>query len=321
MPAAARPDSLVSRIALYPDPLLAQVLAAATFPDQIQDAARWADEHRGMRGDDLGNAIAGSNLPFDPSVQSLLPFPDVLDMMASDMNWTGQLGDAVLSQRPDVMDAVQRMRHQAESYGYLRSGPQMRVVDAGPAIEILPYDPAMIYVPVYDPYIVYAPPRPGFFIGGAIGFGFGFPIRAGFFAFGWGGGFNWYNHSVIVHNTVWNRTWVNRTVVNHNVFVNRNQTFYRNQPPVQNAYRGNSPAQNAYRYNPPAQNAYRANTPAPMQSRSFDRRPEPQVQRQSQPQSFRGTESGRSSQSFRGAESSHAVQSFRGGNERGGRGR
>src|ERR1039457_3072485 len=78
----AQLDSLVSRIALYPDPLLAQVLAAATFPDQIQDAARWADEHGYLRGDDLAGAIARTNLPFDPSVQALIPFPSVLDMMA-----------------------------------------------------------------------------------------------------------------------------------------------------------------------------------------------------------------------------------------------
>ena len=106
-------DKLVSRIALYPDPLLAQVLAGATFPDQIPDAAKWADEHHYLRGDDLARAISDDQLPWDPSVQALLPFPSVLDTMASDMNWTTDLGNAFLAQRQDVMDAVQRMRQKA----------------------------------------------------------------------------------------------------------------------------------------------------------------------------------------------------------------
>ena len=104
-------DSLVSRIALYPDSLLSQVLAAATFSDQIPDAARWADQHHYLTGDALAAAIEADRLPWDPSVQALLPFPAVLDMMASDMNWTRQLGDAFLSNGGAVMDSVQRMRH------------------------------------------------------------------------------------------------------------------------------------------------------------------------------------------------------------------
>src|SRR5579862_3579607 len=112
-------DQLVSRIALYPDPLLAQVLAAATYPDQIYDADMWANQHRYLRGDDLARAINEDHLPFDPSVQALLPFPEVLHMMASDPNWTRDLGDQFLGQREAVMDAVQRMRHQAYQFGYL----------------------------------------------------------------------------------------------------------------------------------------------------------------------------------------------------------
>src|SRR5258707_5081966 len=87
-------DKLVSRIALYPDSLLAQVLAAATYPDQIPDAARWADQHHYLRDDGLAAAINGDRLPSDPSVQALLPFPPVLDMMASDPGWTNALGHA-----------------------------------------------------------------------------------------------------------------------------------------------------------------------------------------------------------------------------------
>jgi Protein of unknown function (DUF3300) len=99
-------DKLVSRIALYPDPLLAQILAAATYPDQIPDAAKWADDHHYLRGDDLARAITLDHLTWDPSVQALLPFPSVLAMMASDMDWTTELGNAFLAQQQDVMDAV-----------------------------------------------------------------------------------------------------------------------------------------------------------------------------------------------------------------------
>src|SRR6202451_2347503 len=98
-------DHLVSRIALYPDPLLAQILAAATYSNDIPDAARWADQHHYLTGDALANAISGDQLPWDPSVQAMLPFPSVLDMMASDMNWTRQLGDAFLGQQQEVMEA------------------------------------------------------------------------------------------------------------------------------------------------------------------------------------------------------------------------
>jgi hypothetical protein len=103
-------DQLVARIALYPDPLLAQVLAAATYPNDIPAAAQWADQHHYLTGQALANAISADQLPWDPSVQALLPFPSVLDMMNSDMNWTTQLGNAFLAQQQDVMDAVQRQR-------------------------------------------------------------------------------------------------------------------------------------------------------------------------------------------------------------------
>jgi len=208
-------DNLVSRIALYPDPLLAQIFAAASFPDQIAEAARWANQYRNLHGDQLADAIYRSNLPFDPAVQALIPFPSVLEMMASDLNWTSALGNAVLADRLDVMESVQRMRRAAEQYGYLRSNDQMRVVNTGSAVEIVPVNPSLIYVPVYDPYVVYAAPRPGFFIGSAIGFGPCYSIGA-FSGWGWGGGFNWYNHSVFLNRAVWGRTWYNRGVYVHN---------------------------------------------------------------------------------------------------------
>jgi len=205
-----RLDNMVSRIALYPDPLLAQTLAAATYPDQIPEAARWADEHHYLSGPDLANAINYDRLYFDPSVQSLLPFPSVLDMMAADMNWTSDLGNAFLSQRQEVMDAVQRMRQRARDYGYLQSNSQV-VVTSGPYIEIRPYNPSVIYVPYYDPLIVYAPPRRGFFVGSGIGWGIHISIGSYYRPWGWGASrFEWNTHSVIINNNHWDRDWQNR---------------------------------------------------------------------------------------------------------------
>src|SRR6202158_3714504 len=146
-------DKLVARIALYPDSLLAQVLAGATYPDQIPEAAQWADQHHYLTGQALADAIQADQLPWDPSVQALLPFPSVLDMMASDMWWTADLGNAFLAQQQDVMDAVQRERRKARDFGYLRSNGQI-IVGAGPYITIMPVHPAYIPVPYYDPAIV-----------------------------------------------------------------------------------------------------------------------------------------------------------------------
>jgi Protein of unknown function (DUF3300) len=209
-------DQLVSRIALYPDPLLAQILAAATYPDQIPDAANWADQHHYLRGDDLARAITEDHLTWDASVQALLPFPSVLDMMASDMNWTTELGNAFLAQHDDVMNAVQRMRKKAKDYGYLSSNAEV-VVSPGPYISILPVNPAFICVPAYDPLVVFAPPAPGFFVGGAIRFGFGITLGFGFAPWGWGTTrIVWGSHDVIIAGARWGRTWANRaTYVHH----------------------------------------------------------------------------------------------------------
>jgi hypothetical protein len=208
-------DKVVARIALYPDPLLAQILAAATFPDQISDAAAWADQHHYLTGDALAAAVEADHLPWDPSVQALLPFPSVLEMMANDMTWTTELGNAFLNQRQDVMDAVQRMRQKAKDFGYLRSNAQVTVT-GGPFIEILPANPAFICVPYYDPLVVFAPPRPGIVVGAAIRFRFGVTIGAAFAPWGWDAcRFDWGRHVVIINNEPWRRVWVNRAVYVH----------------------------------------------------------------------------------------------------------
>ncbi len=209
-------DTLVQRIALYPDPLLAQVMTASTYWNEIPDAATWANQHTFLHGDALANAISEDRLPWDASVLALLPFPSVLSTMAGDMGWTQALGNAVLNQRPDVMDAVQRERQRAYSYGYLRPNAQYNVVYQPGDIEIMPTDPGYILVPHYDPYVVFAPPRPGFFVGGAISFGPRIFVGGGFAPFGWGGArFGWRTHDVIVGGHPFVRTYQNRAVYVH----------------------------------------------------------------------------------------------------------
>jgi hypothetical protein len=210
-------DQLVARIALYPDPLVAQILAGATYPDQIPDAAKWADQHHYLTGKTLADAIQGDQLPWDPSVQALLPFPSVLEMMAGDMNWTTDLGNAFLAQQADVMDAVQRERKKARDYGYLRSNAQI-VVGGGPYITIMPVNPDYFVVPYYDPGIVFFAPRPGFFVGGAIRFGYGVSLGVFFRPWGWDlgfGRFDWGGHAVFINNARWGRTWFNRGAYVH----------------------------------------------------------------------------------------------------------
>lgn len=209
-------DQLVAPYALYPDPLLAQVLTASTYSNQIPDADGWARAHAYISGDTLARAINDDNLPWDPSVIALLPTPSVLDIMAGDMGRTQELGDAVLADRGAVMDAVQDQRQKAYNYGYLRTGPQYRVVTAGPGdIEILPVNPAVVYVPYYDPNVVYFRPRPGFYVGGAINFGPSIFVSS-FAPWGWGGvNFGWRAHTIVVNNRPWERTWTNRTTYVH----------------------------------------------------------------------------------------------------------
>lgn len=214
-------DRLVAPIALYPDPLLAQVLAAATYSDQLPDAQRWADDHHYLTGAALADAIANDQLPWDPSVQALLPFPSVLDTLTRDLNWTQQLGDAFLDQQQDVMDAVQRMRREAMDFGYLRSTGQV-VVSSGPYISITPVNPGLIYVPYYDPGVVFVAPRRGVAVRGAIRFNYGINLGVAFQPWGWGyNRFDWGSHAVIVNNAPWRRTWGNRTTYVHPYTVRR----------------------------------------------------------------------------------------------------
>jgi len=190
-------------------------MAAATFPEQIPDAARWADQHHYLSGEALSNAIMEDNVPWDPSVQALLPFPSVLDTMASNMGWTQDLGNAFLAQHEDVMDAVQRMRHHAYDYGYLRTNSDIFVAP-GPFIEIRPVRAEFVVVPSYDPAVVFVRPRLGFVVGGAIRFGYGVTLGVAFRPWGWGlNRIAWDSHAVFINNVRWDRNWGNRAVYVH----------------------------------------------------------------------------------------------------------
>jgi len=215
-------DNVVARIALYPDPLLAQVMAAATFAEQIPAANQWAAQHKSLKGDALAQAMDAANLGFDPSVQALLAFPSVLDLMNKDLAWTQQFGDATLVQRGDVMDAIQRMRKKAYDAGNLKSSQQVVVVQSSPqVIEIQPPSPTVVYVPVYNPQVVYVappPPPPGAVVTAAvIGFAVGVALSNSYCTSYWGyhSGFAWHSHTVVVYNSAWGRTWSNHSVYVH----------------------------------------------------------------------------------------------------------
>lgn len=147
-------DTLVATIALYPDPLLVHVLTAATYGNQIPEANAWAQSHKNLNGEALATAMENANLKFDPSVQALIPFPTILETMAKYRTWSDQLGDAVSFQKDQVLDAIQRMRQTAYNYGHLKSDDQV-VVTKEEKIIIEPTRTEYVYVPVYNPHVVY----------------------------------------------------------------------------------------------------------------------------------------------------------------------
>jgi Protein of unknown function (DUF3300) len=146
-------DQMLAPIALYPDPLLSQMLMASTYPIEVVEAARWSLANPGLQGDAAVRAVEG--MDWDPSVKSLVAFPDVLARMDENLDWTRQLGDAFLVQEPQVMETIQRLRRQARTAGTLMTDAQVRVVDEGPIIVVQPVDPRVIYVPYYDPRVAY----------------------------------------------------------------------------------------------------------------------------------------------------------------------
>ncbi len=197
-------QQLVAPIALYPDSLVAQILAASTFPEQVVEADRWVQAHPDLHGDALGQGVDQQS--WDPSVKALSAFPSVLGNMDKNLSWTSSLGDAYYNQQQDVMDAVQVMRQKAEAAGNLKTTSQQRVTTEGSTISVEPANPQVVYVPAYDPWVVYGGPivawpgwyaYPGIWYDGpylswGIGFGVGF-----YFGYGWGWGhwgFDWHRH-------------------------------------------------------------------------------------------------------------------------------
>ncbi len=156
-------EQFVAPIALYPDSLLAQVLMASTYPLEVVEAARWAKDNPSVTGEALEEAMVGQT--WDPSVKSLVAFPDVIAMMNEKLDWTQKLGDAFLAQQAEVMDAVQRLRAKAKAEGNLKSSKEQTVTtEAPPAdattttttiIKVEPADPQVVYVPTYNPTVVY----------------------------------------------------------------------------------------------------------------------------------------------------------------------
>jgi len=226
---AAQLQQIVAPIALYPDALVAQILAAATYPDQIVEADRWMQQHPDLKGDELGQEV--DKQPWDPSVKALAEFPSVLGNMDKNLAWTSSLGDAYINQQQDVMNAVQALRKAAKKAGNLNSTPQENVTQQGQTIVIAPSNPEIVYVPEYDPWIVYGTPLvawtdwywyPGLFVPApGILFGVGYPI--GFFGgFGWGWhnwGSDWHHHTIIYNRDVYSSH--SRTFVNRNYYANR----------------------------------------------------------------------------------------------------
>jgi|HubBroStandDraft_3_1064219.scaffolds.fasta_scaffold63940_2 hypothetical protein len=217
-------DQLVAPIALYPDALVAQVLAASVHPTEIVEADRWMQANTSLKGQALAQQV--DQMPWDPSVKALTQFPSVLANMDKNLSWTSSLGEAYTNQEEDVMSAVQVMRQRAQSSGNLASNTQQTVTSQGTTIVIQPANPQVIYVPAYNPWVIYGGPIvaypgwvpvPGIWWGGpSISFGIGFGV-------GYWGGFGWgWNH--------WGYNWGNRTVIyNRNVYINRSNTFINNR--------------------------------------------------------------------------------------------
>jgi uncharacterized membrane protein YgcG len=204
--AAWSPDELnqlVAPIALYPDALVAQVVAAASYPTEIVEADRWVQQNSGLKGEEL--AKAADSQSWDPSVKALTQFPSVLATMDKNLSWTSALGEAYVDQPQNVLDAVQVMRQRAQQAGNLKSTPQEAVTSEGQSIVIQPADPDVVYVPEYDPWDVYGDPvefypgwAPGTYFGPGIAFGLGVGVGV-FGGFGWGWhhwGADWHGHEV-----------------------------------------------------------------------------------------------------------------------------
>lgn len=233
-------DQMLAPVALYPDPLLAQVLMASTYPGEIAEAVTWSKAHPDAKGEEAVKQVA--NQTWDPSVQALVAFPQVLATLGQDPVWVQRLGDAFLAQPDDVMDGVQRLRHQAQAAGNLQSNQYQNVtVQAAPAsaapasrsstIVIEPADPQVVYVPAYNPTTtygtwaypasppVYYPPPPAYYPGSALVAGLAFGTGVAIVASLWGD-CDWNNHDIDIDVDRYNN-------LNRNTQINNNQNKWQ----------------------------------------------------------------------------------------------
>ena len=232
-------DSLLAPIALYPDKLLVQTLMASTYPLDVVEASRFVKANKELKGDAMVKAAEQKN--WDPSVQSLTAYPQVLEMMNDKLEWMQQLGDAVLADEAKVMETVQRLRKKASDAGNLKSSEQQKVVVQEKAIIIEPAQPQTVYVPTYNPAVVYGtwwaptyppyywPPPPYYYPGyafgaAAVGFGVGLAVGA---AWGWAGA-NWGGNNINID-------------VNNNFVRNSNNAEFKNR--AQNGKFDHNPSQ------------------------------------------------------------------------------
>jgi len=250
-------DSLVAPIALYPDPMLAQTLAASTYPLELIQLQQWLKKNPGLKDKALADAVAKQ--PWDPSIQALAGLPDVVKRLADDIQWTTDLGNAFLAQQSDVMDAVQRMRKKAQDTGNLKSTEQQKVetkvIESKSVIVVEQANPQVVYVPSYDPVVVYGPPiypyppiyypPAGYYAAGvAISFGVGMMMGA-FWSGGWGWGCGWGGNNTININ--------NNNNFNRNSNIgggNRNNIGSGNRPSQQPSRGGGGRGDSNWKHNP-----------------------------------------------------------------------
>jgi hypothetical protein len=323
-------DQMLAPIALYPDPLLAQIMMAATYPLEVVLAQRWLQnpDNAQLKGEQLTAALEQQT--WDPNVKSLVPFPQIVAMMDSNLSWTEELGDAFLNDQGAVMDSVQRLRQKAQRAGKLESNQQENVSLQGPEIAIEPANPETVYVPVYDPSVIYGPwPYPdyppyyfnGFFDGvaiGGLGFGwYGVAIDAPLW--GWGR-WDWGHHRIHIDGDRFNRINPHRPPVGSGPW--QHDPGHRGGVPYRDpGTRGRFHSENVV---PGARNVYRGYPTSSPQSRAPQSRA-PQFSRPVQPRPQPSFESfGRGSdvrmQSERGQSSRQTMPMGGGGRGSGGPG-
>ncbi|HEY6290830.1 MAG TPA: DUF3300 domain-containing protein [Terriglobia bacterium] len=245
-------EQMVAPIALYPDALIAQILAAATYPTQVVEADRWVQQNKGMSADQVAAAVDKQS--WDPSVKALTQFPSVLDNMSQNLSWTSSLGDVYYNDQQRVMNTVQVMRQKAQQAGNLKSTPQQTVSTQGQTIVIQPASPQVVYVPTYSPAVVYGYPVPAYpgysgwdvaaaaMISFGVGMAVGAAIRGPSYGWGWGAwGCNWHGGTVVYNRNVY----VSRSTT----FVNRSNYYNRTNVNVNNINRNNINTNNINRNN------------------------------------------------------------------------